>query len=57
MLAELLLMCDVGAEEMPAEEEESEGEIGSENGEVSSKQKYRALKRRLKYLSYVSDNI
>ena len=46
-------------QEMPAEEEleamdaENESENG-ENGDISYKQKYRALKRRLKYLVYVS---
>lgn len=51
-LSPLCLMYGVG-EEMPVEEEESEGEMGSDNGEISSKQKYRALKQRLKYLAYV----
>ncbi len=46
-------MFGVGAEQMPVEDEDEEGEMGSENGEISSKQKYRALKRRLKYLAYV----
>ena len=44
-------------EEMPAEKgEEDDEEMDSEsgeNGDISYKQKYRALKRRLKYLSYV----
>ena len=46
------------SDKMPAEGESDDVEMESENGEegvVSSKAKYRELKRRLKYLVYVSE--